>query len=38
MIGVGGSAPAGPTEPMNMKIQGTPPRFALVRSLDGGRT
>lgn len=35
---VGGSAAPGSTEPIDMKIQGTPPRFAFVRSLDGGRT
>ena len=38
VFALGGSAPAGSTEPMDMKIQGTPPRFAFVRSLDGGRT
>jgi len=38
VFALGGSAPADSTEPMDMKIQGTPPRFAFVRSLDAGRT
>ncbi|HKF19207.1 MAG TPA: hypothetical protein VKF14_18760 [Candidatus Dormibacteraeota bacterium] len=37
-IAAGGEAPADSTEPIDMKIQGTPPRVAFVRSLDGGRT
>src|SRR5262249_24337066 len=38
VISLGGSALAGSTEAIDMKIQGTPPRFAFVRSLDGGRS